>query len=162
MRKITKKVFAAVLALSLFAGFSTSVASFAATEEFTIPENQEYYIDSFSLDPPNRFKPFNSYCIVYRDGYEENNCVFSGYLYKNKFYINGIFTHGSTIKIPETFFGKQVDLDNKLTFLNNNPIKIDKTFIIPNRLSEFFDKFIDSFNLSRDRNLINIYAVIYY
>ena len=64
MRKITKKVFAAVLALSLFAGFSTCVASFESEElkEYLQPRSEDY-ISDFSVIPTMWF---NGKRVVYQ------------------------------------------------------------------------------------------------
>ena len=174
MRNLTKKFFAAVLALSLFAGFSASVASFAAEpDENRIDLNEAYltnskedYIKSWGRYSDNYYgdhsenHPENNFVIDLTDeselfvflSYSEETDELTGETIKiPTFTIENVFFNPECkeLKIPDTLFGIPVNIYAYTSLKFNDFSKRDlfpsRTILVPLRIySDFRELYIFS------------------
>lgn len=155
MRNLTKKIFAAVLALSLFAGFSTCIASFAIFEnEYIQHFDRETILQKLGQpeDYIEEYEYFDGYLIVYVKGFDS----YGIYRTVAKFFLTldnkkiiisyaNFFSDISDLKIPYTFFGIPSTIDENLPlFIIDDVLQSGKVFFTTPRLF-IPERFKDSF-----------------
>ena len=133
MKKTIKKFLSTVLALSLLAGFSASVASFATDEEYVKEVDFKGY-GGYMVDVDNSKVAEKLGLSV-----DYGEMIIDIIIIEDKAFIEGISTDVPVLYIPDTLGGKKLVIDEKIFRAFSWPQKDDSRIIcVPSEMVDTF------------------------